>query len=56
MTQGADLVTVCLLGFFLAGLGAAVIALNIWYSNHRRNMTPEQRRREDEEMRIPGDW
>jgi hypothetical protein len=40
----------------LVGLAAVVVPLNIWNHRHRRNMTPEEKRKEDAELHIPGDW
>ena len=33
-----------------------LIKLNEWSYERLKKMTPEQRMREDEEMREPGDW
>jgi len=33
-----------------------IVRLNIWYAKTRAGMHPDERRRHDEEMHIPGDW
>lgn len=35
-----------------AALGAVVVAVNIWYRKDRAAMTPEERKRDDDEANI----
>jgi hypothetical protein len=45
-------------GFFVffALLIFGFVKLNVWNYRRRKEMTPEQRKREDDEMHTPGEW
>ena len=34
----------------------ALVKLNLWSYRRRKKMKPEERQREDEAARFPGDW